>query len=161
MRKWRVREQFYLGEELRIKDKDKSVDSFLLGIGTIIYESEINNRVIINNRVYFFKIGRAFWQFCDLIDIINENQVGDTNVGGGTGVDLVWKGPADLTEIIPGRIFSTPEKFYEDTLAIAMRGLLISKDNDDGFIILDDQTFELKRPFSQARDWLMVGYVKK
>jgi hypothetical protein len=160
MRKWRVRQQFYLGEESRIKAKDKTVDSFLLGVGTIIYESVINDRVIINGRVYNFKIGKAFWRFCDLIDDIPENQVGDTNVGAAT-VNLKWVGPADLVEVVPGTTFMTPDHFYEETLAVAFRGVLYAKDNEDGFNILDDRTFELKRPFSQARDWLMVGYVKK
>jgi len=160
MRKWRVIQKFYLGEEIRIKDKDKSVDNFLLGIGSIIYESTINDRVIINGRVYFFKIGHVFTRFCELLEDIPENQVGDTNASDATS-NFIWVQPTELVEIIPGRRYMTPDHFHEASLCVGIRGLLVSRENTDGFIVISDNEFELKRPLTQPNDWVMAGYEKK
>jgi len=161
MRKWRVIQDFYLGESIRIKAINPNEDNFMLYEGAIIYEAENTDRVIINGKVYHFRIGTVFTRFCVLEETIPESVSGDTMPGGFTGANLVWVGPSELTTIIAGKRFQTPDKFYVDSLTVALRGLTLSQDNDDGFIILDDQTFELKQAYTSPGDWVMCGYMKK
>lgn len=75
--------------------------------------------------------------------------------------NLRWVGPDELNPVIPGKRYKTPSKFYEDTLIVMFRGLPLSKNNDDGFIIIDDETFELKETYNGTRDWFMAGYIIK
>jgi len=160
MRKWRVIKQFYLGEESRIKDKDKDNDYFLLGEGSIIYESELTDRVIINGKQYDFRIGTAFTRFCVLEEIIPESVTGDTAPAGGLA-NLVWRGPTELVPVIPGKRYITPDKFQDETIVIAVRGLIVHRENEDGYVVIDDMTFEMKEWLLKPNDWVMCGYVIK
>lgn len=74
--------------------------------------------------------------------------------------NLNWIGPDELTSF-GGGVYQTPDKFFEQTLLVMFRGLPLAKNNEDGYVILDDQTFEMKEPHSSISDWYMVGYVKK
>lgn len=74
--------------------------------------------------------------------------------------NLSWVGPSELTNL-GGGLFQTPDKFFEQTLLVMFRGLPLARENEDGYTIVDEQTFELKEPQSSALDWYMVGYVKK
>ena len=75
--------------------------------------------------------------------------------------NLTWTGPSTLTEIIPGVRFRTPDHYYENTLIVMLNGLPLSAENDDGYTVIDDETFELKEALPFPRSWIMVGYVKK
>jgi len=52
MRKWRVIQDFYLGESIRIKAINPNEDNFMLYEGAIIYEAENTDRVIINGNIH-------------------------------------------------------------------------------------------------------------
>jgi len=75
--------------------------------------------------------------------------------------DLTWVGPAELIELVAGRRYQTPDRFVEGTLLVMHNGLPVHEDNDDGWTLINDQTFELKEPLIQPASWLMVGYIKK
>lgn len=75
--------------------------------------------------------------------------------------NLNWIGPSSLSIIIPYKRFRTPDHFYDNTLLVMRRGLPVAAENDDGYTIVDDETFEMKEPLSGPLDWIMVGYVKK
>jgi len=160
MRKWRVIREFYLGESERVKARNPNEDNFMLGEGTIIYEAENTDRVVINGKVYHFRIGTVFTRFCVLEETLPESVTGDTMPAAG-GAELDWVGQSELTTIIPGKRFITPHRFVEESLAVAVRGLLVSQENDDGFTIIDDQTFEMKETYTHSKDWIMCGYLKK
>jgi len=161
MRKWRVIRDFYLGESDRIKARNPNEDNFMLYEGTIIYEAENTDRVVINGKVYHFRIGTVFTRFCVLEETLPESVTGDTMPGGVLPADLVWKGPSDLTTIIAGKRYQTPDRFFEESLVVAIRGLIVADENVDGFTIIDDQTFEMKETYTKPKDWIMCGYVKK
>lgn len=73
--------------------------------------------------------------------------------------DLTWLGQDDLTSITATQ-WRTPDHFYEDTLVVFINGLRVEKDNDDGYNIIDDETFEMKETYP-TRFRISCGYVKK
>jgi hypothetical protein len=75
--------------------------------------------------------------------------------------NLTWVGRADLVELVPGRRFQTPDHFYSATFTMFLNGVLVEKNNDDGYVIIDDQTFETKETYLLPRMRVSVGYVKK
>ena len=74
--------------------------------------------------------------------------------------NLVWVGPSQLTDL-GGNQYKTPDKYEPGTLLVMNRGLPLARENDDGYIEIDDETFEMKEALSNPDAWLMVGYLKK
>lgn len=74
---------------------------------------------------------------------------------------LRWIDRGDLIEVVPGQRFRTPDHFYEDTLSVFISGVRVERNNDDGFVIVDDQTFQLNAVYPLPRFRVSVGYIKK
>ena len=80
-----------------------------------------------------------------------------------SGADLVWVDRDDLVLIssAPDR-FRTPDKFLSSTLVVFINGVRVEQSNDDGFVIVDDETFELTDSVMILPNFrVSVGYVKK
>jgi hypothetical protein len=82
----------------------------------------------------------------------------------GIGVDsiagsLVWRDMGELVRLSPTR-FQTPDRFVESSLAVFISGLKVERLNADGFVIIDDHTFELNSLCS-PRHRVSVGYMKR
>ena len=75
--------------------------------------------------------------------------------------NLVWIDRDSLVELVPSRRFRTPTHFYEGTLCVFVNGVHVEKNNDDGFIVIDDETFEMREDTPLPRFRVTVGYVKK
>lgn len=65
-----------------------------------------------------------------------------------------------LTEMTTMKRFKTPHRFFEHTLIVFQNGLRVEKDNEDGWIIIDDETFELKENYPNNYRISCI-YVKK
>jgi len=74
--------------------------------------------------------------------------------------NLKWIQPSELTDLGGGQ-YQTPDKYHSGTLLVMYRGLPVARENDDGYIEIDDETFELKEPLTRPKDWIMVGYLVK
>jgi len=175
MKKWRVVKEFILGEaSTRLRGIKGDEGEFKLAVGTFILQSEVTNEIIIERAIggdgpdetrrksiYHFDIGTAFEKFCTLVEVYDESVTGDTIVGIPIpGRDLVWIGPSQLTELVAGKVYRTPDRFVPLSLTVMIRGLMVSKENDDGFDIIDDETFMMKETYTRPKDWMMVGYIK-
>lgn len=78
------------------------------------------------------------------------------------GADLLrWVDRGDLTEVVPGLRFRTPATFYEDTLAVFLDGVRVERSNLDGFVIIDDETFEMNQAYLYPEYRITAGYVQK
>lgn len=75
--------------------------------------------------------------------------------------NLVWKTMDELITIIPGNTFKTPDRFHEASLAVFLNGVRLEKSNDDGYTVLNDETFELKETYHTPRHRISVGYLQK
>lgn len=72
-----------------------------------------------------------------------------------------WIDRDDLTEVVPGLRFQTPHRFYEQTLGVFINGLRVELGNDDGYVIIDDQTIEMKESCPLPYMRVTVAYVIK
>lgn len=71
----------------------------------------------------------------------------------------VWRDVSVLTEIIPRQRYQTPEKFIETSLAVYFNGQVLDRESDNGFTVIDDETFELKIAIPSGRIYtLFVSY---
>ena len=70
--------------------------------------------------------------------------------------------PVQMDELTPlgGNQYQTPDHFYEHTLLVFVNGLRVEEDNDDGFTVLNDYSFELKETYP-ANFRISCHYVKK
>jgi len=174
MKKWRVVKEFILGEpSIRLRGLGGDEGEFRLPVGTYIYQSQETDDVTIDipyanqvgpdhtrrKRKYHFDIGTAFEKFCVLDEIICESELADIP-GCSAGGDLRWVCCDDLTELVPGKVYQTPDKFVPESLVVMIRGLAVCRENLDGFVVIDDQTFAMKETYDRPLDWLMVGYTK-
>lgn len=73
--------------------------------------------------------------------------------------DFIWREMGDLSLIAP-RQYRPADHFYEDTLVVFVNGVRVEQQNDDGFTIIDDETFEMKETYP-AQTRISCGYVKK
>lgn len=73
--------------------------------------------------------------------------------------NLVWVTMEQLTKI-DVRTYRTPHDFFPESLAVFVNGVRVENTNDDGFDILDDNTFELKESYP-ANFRISAGYLKK
>ena len=71
-----------------------------------------------------------------------------------------WVGMDDLTELVAGKRFQTPEHYYEHTLVVFLNGVRVEQGNDDGYNVLDDETFEMKETYASYFR-ISCGYVMK
>jgi len=74
--------------------------------------------------------------------------------------NLVWLDMVEMTELIPGKRYQTPDPFFEDTLAVFRNGKKVQKSDCDGFTIIDDTTFELNNTYPDTERF-SVAYMKK
>jgi hypothetical protein len=87
------------------------------------------------------------WLFCN-------------GLGAALSDNLKWESELNgLTEPSADR-FETSEPFFPQTLAVFVNGIKVNPEADDGFIILDDQTFEMKETL-RPKDCVSVGYMSK
>lgn len=75
--------------------------------------------------------------------------------------ELQWVDRDDLVEVIPGLRYQTPHHFYEHTLCVFLNGVRVERNNDDGFFIVDDHTFEMRESLPLPRFRITVFYLKK
>lgn len=66
---------------------------------------------------------------------------------------------SELTLVAPKQ-YETPDHFYEHTLMVFVNGVRVEDDNDDGFTVIDDQTFEMTEAYP-ANTRISCHYVKK
>lgn len=71
---------------------------------------------------------------------------------------LIWVTEEDLTAI-DATTYRTPHPFYIDSLAVFVNGIRIEQTNDDGFDILDNETFRLKQTYP-ADFRISAGYMR-
>lgn len=74
--------------------------------------------------------------------------------------NLVWVQHDDLVELAPGKRYGTPDAFFEESLAVFIQGLKVEPDNDDGYIVLDDHTFEMRETYDASLR-VTCAYLKK
>jgi len=74
--------------------------------------------------------------------------------------NLKWIQPSELIDL-GGNQYQTPEKYHPGTLLVMYRGTPVAKEYDDGYMEIDDQTFQMKETFIDPLDWIMVGYLSK
>jgi len=87
----------------------------------------------------------------------------DVNAG-----NLKWIQPSELIELsssssssFGGRQYRTPDRYHQGTLLVMYRGVPVARENEDGYVEIDDQTFQMKETFVDSFDWIMVGYLAK
>lgn len=80
---------------------------------------------------------------------------------GVSGKAITWVDRDNLIEVIPGLRYQTPDRFYENTLAVFLNGVRVEKNNADGFTVNDDRTFTMRNAFPLPAFRVSVGYVKK
>lgn len=81
-------------------------------------------------------------------------------VGGAVAENLVWNVMEELTEVVPGNTYRTPYSFFEDSLVVFLNGVRLERTNEDGYDILDNQTFKLRETYPVPRHRISVGYMK-
>lgn len=84
-------------------------------------------------------------------------------VGTATGAvadNLVWASMEELIQIDPMKVFETPHEFYPNTLAVFINGNRVEQPNDDGWVLINDKTFELKEDYPDHFR-VSVGYLRK
>ena len=77
-------------------------------------------------------------------------------VGEMVATNLTWDSLEDLTKL-DDYTYQTTKKFYPDSLAIFLNGQRLEK-NNDGYEIIDDQTFKLKLNYP-SNFFITVGYL--
>ena len=78
---------------------------------------------------------------------------------GGLADNLYWASLDELTEIITNKRYSTPHKFFPNTLAVFLNGKKVDRNAANGFTVIDDHTFELKETYDCSMK-VSVGYMK-
>jgi hypothetical protein len=78
---------------------------------------------------------------------------------GGLANNLYWAGSDELIDLGSGS-YETPHRFYEDTLAVFINGKKLDKNLDNGFVVINDTTFQLKQPGKGCNEKITVGYMK-
>lgn len=73
--------------------------------------------------------------------------------------NLYWAGDGELIDLGAGK-FETPHEFFEDTLAVFINGKKLDKNLDNGFVVIDNKTFQLKKPGRGCREKVTAGYMK-
>jgi len=66
---------------------------------------------------------------------------------------------SDLVEVVPGIRFQTPHKFDELSVSIAVQGQTIGREEDNGFLVIDNQTIEFKESVP-ALFFIRVSYMR-
>ena len=74
---------------------------------------------------------------------------------------LRWVDRGGLTELVPGQRFRTPSTFFADTLVVFLNGVRVERSNLDGFVIIDDETFEMNQTYLYPEYRITAGYVQK
>lgn len=82
--------------------------------------------------------------------------------GAFSGGAPVWKDKTELTELVTNQRWQTPSLFEEDTLAVYLNGQVLDRFSDNGFTVIDDETFELKIAIPTSHPFvLFVSYTEK
>lgn len=85
-------------------------------------------------------------------------------VGAGMGAvagNLQWLQMEDLIEL-NDTDYQTPDPFFEESLAVFLNGQKLEQSTDNGFIVLNNQTFRLKQNYPPERNMrVTVGYLIK
>jgi hypothetical protein len=79
---------------------------------------------------------------------------------GGVSNNLYWAGDDELIDL-GSDTWQTPHIFYEDTLAVFVNGKKVDKHRDNGFTVLSNSTFQMKKTYpSSCAMKISVGYMK-
>jgi len=79
---------------------------------------------------------------------------------GGVSNNLYWAGEDELVDLGSNK-WQTPHRFFEDTLAVFINGKKVDRHRPNGFTIIDDETFELKKAYPPGCPIkVSVGYMK-
>lgn len=74
--------------------------------------------------------------------------------------NLYWAGEGELINL-GSDIYQTPHDFYADTLAVFVNGKKVDKNLDNGFVVLSDNTFQMKISHPEGCiEKITVGYMK-
>jgi hypothetical protein len=74
--------------------------------------------------------------------------------------NLYWAGEDELVSLGSGQ-YQTPHDFYADTLAVFVNGKKVDRHRSNGFTVLSDNTFEMKKTYpSSCAMKISVGYMK-
>lgn len=71
-----------------------------------------------------------------------------------------WVVMEDLTPLIAGKRFETPDHFYDHTLLVFLNGVRVERTNDDGYNVLSSNVFEMKETYPTYFR-ISCGYVMK
>ena len=73
--------------------------------------------------------------------------------------NLVFKDKTELTVLVPNQRWQTPHKFVEKSLCVYENGQTLDRVSDNGFVVLSDQTFELREPL-RTNHVMFVSYLE-